>query len=375
LPERPDFEAEGLLAGVDDSSRAARIRLLEWLLEQGVSPDDLKREAAGDRLALMPADMALGMERNRYTPADIAERAGLDAEDFVRLTAALGFPRPELDQRTFDDADLAAALRLKRLEEAGVPIDKLLEVSRLVGSAAARIAQAHREIVGSGLIDPDADEFEAAMALRGAAEDLMPLGEQAVTYALRLHFVDQLRNEALGAEPGSFGQAKPVEVSICFADLVGFTRLGERSEVERIGTVAKLLESVAIDVTNPDVRLVKLIGDAAMLVSENGEALLDAALRFIEVGHEAGEDLPALRVGVARGDAIPFGGDWFGHTVNLASRITEAARPDSVLAEAAAVEAAGDSFSYSNVGQHRFKGLSKPVRLYRVRRPSEPRES
>jgi adenylate cyclase len=370
--EKPDFEAEGLLEGVDEASRPARIRLLEWLIDHGAGLDDLRREAAGDRLALMPADMALGMERNRYTPTEIAAKADLDPEEFLRLTAALGFPRPEPDQRKFDEADLAAAIRLKRLESAGVPIDKLLEVSRLVGSAAARIAQAHREIVGSGLIDPEADEFEAAMALRHGAEELMPLGEQAVTYALRLHFVDQLRNEALGAEPGSFGQATPVEVSICFADLVGFTRLGERSELERIGSVAKLLESVAIEVTNPDVRLVKLIGDAAMLVSEDGEALMDAALRFLEAGHEAGEDLPALRVGVARGDAIPLGGDWFGHTVNLASRITEAARPDSVLAESRAVEAAGGDFYFSSAGQHRFKGLRKPVRLFRVRRPRDP---
>ena len=93
-----------------------------------------------------------------------------------------------------------------------------------------------------------------------------------------------------------------------FADLVGFTRLGERSELERIGTVAKLLEQVAIEVTNPEVRLVKLIGDAAMMVSEDGTALLDAALRFIEVGQEAGDELPALRVGVARGPAISQAG-------------------------------------------------------------------
>ncbi len=158
-------------------------------------------------------------------------------------------------------------------------------------------------------------------------------------------------------------------MSVCFADLVGFTRLGERSEIGRIGTVARLLESVAIEVTNPDVRLVKLIGDAAMLVSEDGAALLDAALRFVEFGQEAGEDLPPLRVGVARGEAIPQGGDWFGPSVNLASRITETARPDSVLAESAAVEAAGDGFAYSKAGQHRYKGLAAPIRLFRVRRP------
>ncbi len=371
MPEQIDFEVEGLLAGVGESGRPARIRLLEWLLEAGVSLEQLKAEAAADRLALVPVDLVLGVDRNRYTPREIVAETGLELEDFLRLIAALGFPRPDPDQRTFDDADVAAAIRLKRLESAGIPPDKIFEVTRVVGSAASRIAEAHREIAASGLIDPEADEFEAAMALREAAEELLPLGEQAVSYALKLHFVDQMRNEVIAAaEPGSFGRVKPIEVSICFADLVGFTRLGERSELERLGTVAKLLESVAIEVTNPEVRLVKLIGDAAMLVSEDGAALLDAALRFIEVGREAGAELPALRVGVARGDAIPQGGDWFGHTVNLASRITAVARPYSVLAEARAVEAAGEGFALSSAGEHRFKGLSKPVKLFRVRRPA-----
>jgi adenylate cyclase len=366
----PDFEAAGLLDEVEPDARVARIELLEYLMAQGVELDEIKHQARQDRLALLPAELVLGAGRGTYSPRDIAEKTGLPVEDFMNLVAALGFPRPDPDQRSFDDADLAAARRLKRLSDVGIPTDKVLEASRLVGSAAARIAQAHREIAASGLIAPDADEYEAAMALKNAATDLLPIGEQAVIYSLRLHFVDQLRNEVVAAaEPGSFGRAKPAEVSICFADLVGFTRLGERSELERVGSVAKLLESVAIEVTNPDVRLVKLIGDAAMLVSHDGEALLDAALRFVEVGKEAGEELPALRVGVARGYAIPQGGDWFGHTVNLASRITEAARPDSVLADAAAVEAAGGAFAYSRAGQHRFKGLSKPVRLFRVRRP------
>ncbi len=356
---------------MDEAGIPAREKLLAWLLEQGVELERLKAEDGCRPVGPVPADLALGVDRHRLTPREIASEAGLDVEDFLRLTAALGFPRPDPDQRTFDGADLAAARRLKRLESAGIPMDKLLEVSRLLGSAAARIAAAHREIAASGLIDSDADEFEAAMALRDASEELLPLGEQGVTYALRLHFADQMRNEVVAAaEPGSFGRAKPTEVSICFADLVGFTRLGERSELERLGSVAKLLESVAIEVTNPEVRLVKLIGDAAMLVSEDGAALLDAALRFIEVGHEAGDELPALRVGVARGDSIPQGGDWFGPTVNLASRITAVARPDSVLAEASAVEAAGDGFVYSKAGQHRFKGLSNPVRLFRVRRPA-----
>jgi adenylate cyclase len=369
--ELPDFEAEGLLEGMEGNEREARLKLLTELFQQdGVDLETLRHEAEANRLALLPADMALGRTDDKYTPAEIAELAGLSVVDFQKLIAAVGLPRPAPDQRTFDDADLMAARRLKRFQEAGIPTENLLAATRQVGSSAARIAQAHRDLVASDIIAPGADEYEAATQLRQATLQLLPLAEQAVDYALRSHFLDQLRNQAMAmANPGLLGTDEGVEVSICFADLVGFTRLGERSELEQIGTVAKLLESVAIEVTNPEVRLVKTIGDAAMLVSEDGAALFDAAIRFIEVGKEAGDDLPALRVGVARGDAIHQVGDWFGPPVNLASRITETARPDSVLADDKAVKAAGeDNFKYSWVGQHKFKGLDRPVKLFRVRR-------
>lgn len=369
--ELPDFEAEGLLDGLDEEEKPARLRLLTQLyLEDGVDLETLKEEAEANRLALLPADLVLGSSKLKYTPLEIAELAGMSVSDFQNLIAAVGLPRPAPDQRTFNEADLNAARRLKRFQEAGIPTEVLLAVTRQVGSSAARIAQSHRDLVASDLITPGADEYEAAVQLRQASLQLLPLAEQAVDYALRSHFVDQLRNQAMAmANPGLLGSGESSEVSICFADLVGFTRLGERAELEKIGTVAKLLESVAIGVTNPEVRLVKTIGDAAMLVSEDGAALFDAAIRFIEVGKEAGEELPALRVGVARGEAISQVGDWFGPPVNLASRITEAARPDSVLADKKAVDAAGEEdFAYSWVGQHKFKGLDRPVKLFRVRR-------
>ncbi|CAA9550837.1 MAG: Adenylate cyclase, partial [uncultured Thermoleophilia bacterium] len=50
--------------------------------------------------------------------------------------------------------------------------------------------------------------------------------------------------------------------------------------------------------------------------------------------------LPPLRIGVAHGPATPRGGDWFGATVNLASRITEAAKPGQLLATEAVTEQA-----------------------------------
>ena len=369
MREMPDFVAEGLTDGLDEEQVGPRLQLLERLWKDGVDVETMRREIEGGRLALLPADIMLGRNQKRFSPREIADTTGVELHDFENLIVALGFPRPDPDREIFGIEDVHASRRFKYFLDAGVPIDKLLAVTRQIGSSAARIAQAHRDLAANDLVDPGANEYEAAMSLRNAAGDLLPLGEQAVTYALRSHFIEQIRSDVVAAaEPGWLGPGKAIEVSVCFADLVGFTRLGERSDLERLGTVAKLLESVAIEVTNPEVRLVKLIGDAAMMVSENGEALLDAALRFIEVGQDAGEELPALRVGVARGWAVPQVGDWFGNPVNLASRITEAARPDSVLAEAAAVEAAGDAFKYSRAGEHKFKGLHRPVKLFRVRR-------
>ena len=118
-----------------------------------------------------------------------------------------------------------------------------------------------------------------------------------------------------------------------------------------------------------------MIGDAAMLVSDEPAALLGAALAMVEAVDEQGEDFPQLRAGVAHGSMIGQGGDVYGPPVNLASRITAVARPGSVLAAAAATDAAGEAFHYSFAGERRLKGIKGAVKLYRVRRePKDARE-
>jgi adenylate cyclase len=79
-------------------------------------------------------------------------------------------------------------------------------------------------------------------------------------------------------------------------------------------------------------------------------------------------DLPALRAGVASGPALQRAGDWYGNGVNLASRVTGAARPASVLCTEDVRDAAADGFAWSYAGRQRLKGLHEPVPLYRARR-------
>jgi adenylate cyclase len=129
------------------------------------------------------------------------------------------------------------------------------------------------------------------------------------------------------------------------------------------------LEALAAEVAAPPVRLVKTIGDAAMLASPEPEPLLDAALDLIDAADADGADFPSLRAGVARGLAVPRAGDWFGQPVNLASRITSIARPGSVLTEREVRESAKGGYGWSYAGERRLRGIRDPVPLFRVRRP------
>src|SRR5262249_11388005 len=118
------------------------------------------------------------------------------------------------------------------------------------------------------------------------------------------------------------------------------------------------------------VRLIKTIGDAAMFVSPEPGNLVDVALSLVERVEEA--ELPSLRVGVALGPAFQRSGDFYGHSVNLASRVTGIARPGSVLCTEEVRDAEPERFEWSFAGRFRFKGVQDPVPLYRARRRTAP---
>jgi adenylate cyclase len=133
--------------------------------------------------------------------------------------------------------------------------------------------------------------------------------------------------------------------------------------------VAARLEELTRDVVERPVRLVKTIGDAVLLESPDTEPLLDGALALVEAAESQDDGFPRLTVGIARGEAIQRGGDWFGHPVNLASRVTSIARPGSVLVTEAVKDAAGeDDYRYSFAGERKLKGVNGLQKLFRARR-------
>ena len=61
--------------------------------------------------------------------------------------------------------------------------------------------------------------------------------------------------------------------------------------------------------------------------------------------------------------------DIFGQTVNLASRIADAAGPGEVFASEAVMDEAGAAtFSFERTGEVHLKGLPEPIPLFRVHR-------
>jgi adenylate cyclase len=369
-----DFEGEGLLGDLAGEAREARLALLEELSEKGASLDELKRAVEEHRLVLLPVERAFDEGADRYTEAEVAEASGLEPDFLRRLLQALGAPNPEKDERVYAETDVEAARRAKTFLEAGLPEDGVLETSRLIGISMANLAEANVDLVGEVFTEPGVDERELAMRYAAAAETMAPLLGETLLHAYRIHLNERIRQAVITEAEVAEGRISGAdEVTIAFADLVGFTRLGESLEIEEIGDLTRRLFELASDVAKPPVRLVKMIGDAAMFASRESQPLLDAVVQLIESA--GAQEIPPLRAGIARGRALGRGGDYYGRPVNLAARITNFARPESVVIDQAVKDSIanhnGRPFDFSFAGKRRFKGIEGEVSVYRVRRASE----
>jgi adenylate cyclase len=363
-----DWDAEGLLEGLeDDAARVARGRLLDELHAQGSGLEELRRLVAEDKLVLAPVTRTLSSEA-RYTAADVAERAGVELDILVATWRALGLPVPTEDERLYGDTDVDAARLAVRHREVGFDDDDALEVARVLGLGMARYAESTRALVARTFIEPGLDEYELAHRYAAVAERLMPLAGPWLEHVFALHLQQVLRTDSVSQEQRRTGTLfNAQEAVIAFADLVGFTELGESVPVEELGGVAGRFSRLASEVVGPPVRLVKLIGDAVMLVSPEPAPMLDTALRLMDAVAE-NEAFPAVRAGVASGQAVHRWGDWFGTPVNLASRLTTRARPSTVLVTEEVRATAGDAFMFSDAGRKRLKGFSAPVQAFRAHR-------
>lgn len=365
-PDRhPDFDAEGLLEGLKGRPREGRRRLLERMFEAGVSLDELRQAVGEDRLVILPAEHALGSEV-RYSSREASDKIGVPLDYLLAVRRAQGLVATDSDEAAYSGKDLEAMRIMAGFYEAGFDREGMLEVARVLGRAMAQVADALGELFGQTFIKAGVTEEELGLRNAQAAREMLPRITPIFEYALRQHMRERLRHQAVSQATLEAGELPGTrETAVAFVDMVAFTRLGEHLSPEQVGGIAGRLGELASDCANPPVRLVKMIGDAAMLVAPDAEPLLRSTFQLVQRAAQL-EAFPHLRAGAAYGPALARSGDWYGRPVNLASRITAIAEPDTVVATRELRDLARDYCAWQSIGNHTLKGIDEPVVVFRA---------
>ncbi len=366
-----DIEDSGLLDGLEGRARTERAELIAWLLAEGFTTEQIRGEVSP---MLLPAGRIIGNDGVRVSARQICEETGIDLELLEAMQSALGLPRADDPDAVIHlRADGEAAARVKTFLEMGLSREQVLTVARVLGHSLAQTAEAMRHVVLEAVLSPGASELELAQAYEQIVRGVSPLLGPLCDDVLRVQLRHTLETEAVSAAERAAGALPGArDITVAFADLVGFTRLGEVVPPEELESLANRLTTMAHDLVAPPVRFVKTIGDAVMLVSTEPVALLRTCLELLAAAEKAAEkaaDFPQIRVGIAFGHAVSRAGDWFGSPVNLASRVTGIARPNSVLVTESAREEIGSAadFEWSFAGARRLKGVKGEVKVFRAR--------
>jgi adenylate cyclase len=364
-----DIEALGLLDGLDDKTRAERAELIPWLLDQGVTVQQIRGAFAP---MLLASRRMLGDDGTYVSAREASERTGIDLNLLQRIQQAMGLPRvDDPDAVVYMRADAEAAAFTQKFIELGMEPDQLVQIARILAEGLSRTAEVMRYATLASVLDPTATELEIAKNSDAFLREIAPMLAPMIEEVLRLQLRHMMETEAVTATERAQGQRVPGArlVTIAFADLVGFTRLGEVVAPEDLEQLSHRLADLARDVAGPPVRFIKTIGDEVMLVSPDPVALLEAVMDLVDAT-DRDDDFPTLRAGIATGMAVSRAGDWFGSPVNLASRVTGAARPGSILVSESTRDAIGDDerFTWSFAGARHLKNIKSDVGLFRARR-------
>lgn len=353
-----------LLQGLStERERRARRRLVRELLAAGLSEDEIRSAVDEDRLSLLPAEVVL-QGRRHFSDETLRRRTGFSRDEIIEFTRASGLAAsPEITPR-----HLAIGEALRELVEAGVDMESMLEVARVAGQSLASIARVVVRVVGREYLRAGDTEYDVAARYADVALNLTPVLDALIREQLRLHIHDALRQERLSRTALESGHVDGKrDMAIAFADLVGFTRMGARVHADEVGRVAARLVELATEVVEPPVTLVKNVGDAVMLASPDVERLIEVVVTLVARVRAEGRDFPELRAGVAYGPVVPAAGDWYGHTVNLASRLTEVAKPGTVVATSGVRTMTRGHVAWSYALPRRIRGVRGTVFVARVR--------
>jgi adenylate cyclase len=313
-----------------------RSGLRRFLRRRGASGAEIDNATRGGYLALLALDREVLPGQRKYTLRELAARGKTDLATTRAIWRAIGFPDIPDDLPAFTEADVDTLRAF--LETFADPwfvdwsLDVALTQARVVSSSLARIADAVTDDVARSFREArDAGMTDEALAERIAANVDFDAIEELIGHLFRLQLRSAFWRRLAGAAPDEPGT---VHGAVGFVDLVGYTALSEELEDVEIAELLRRFGDLAHDtVVAAGGRIVKTIGDEVMFVSDNASTAAQIAVTLTE--RTGGDDkLPATRAGVAAGPLVLREGDYFGPVVNLASRLTEIARPNTVLAPA-----------------------------------------
>jgi adenylate cyclase len=307
----------------------------------------------------------------------VSQDTGIPLETLRESLESMGFAWTSADEPVREDE--LGVLPLIRLSLSSGIVDQawLSRVGRAYAEGMRLAANVENEayrarfeqpVLASGLGQRQAIERASEIAA-----EFIPLADRALMAVYRRqqeliwteHQVENI--EAALEEAGAIVRPERVP-AMCFLDLAGYTRLteerGDQAAAELAATLAVLVERLARGQGGTPV---KWLGDGVMLHFREPAGAVASALAMVDRVPEAG--LPQAHVGVAAGPVVVQGGDYFGRTVNLASRVAARAQAGQVLVTGAVAEApAPAGVVFSDQGRVRFKGFSAPVRVLEARR-------
>lgn len=363
---RVEWQAAGLLDPAKPGS-AERLALLEWIAAHGISTEQMVAACAIGQLNALVGDLQL-RALPTLTVGDLAALTGLPVDAVLDIRRATGFPPGPLDEPVATEREVSM-FQLFAAAGTFFSRDELLHFVRVMSSSLRRIADAASEMflrdIEAPIQEGGRDELALARANLGGVQlvDNVTSVFEPMFRLLLQTTTQQTRRARAGAADYS-----TMPLTVGFVDLSGFTeRTASASPAELLEMVVAF-ESTALDlVSEHGGRLIKLIGDEAMFTTVTPAEGCAVALGLLR--RAAQWRVPA-RGGLAHGPVVTSGGDVYGSTVNLASRICDIAVPGEVLVDEAVVSAGGrthganDEHHFEPAGRRQLKGFPRPVHLW-----------
>jgi class 3 adenylate cyclase len=361
-------------------SDVRRIRIVQSLERTGLAVAAIGKSIARGDVSLDFVDQP---SYDRFaaltatTFRDLSDETEVPIDVLLTIREAMGFARPEPDDRVREgELEVVPMLRLQLAQ--GVRPTVSERALRVYGDSLRRLAETEADWWGSDILGPlfrsGKSIGDVAEAIESFSDQASDVSDRAVLALLHGHQSRAwMRNILDGVETilVRTGLHAPIDrpPAIAFLDLTGYTRLTDEQGDDAAAGLARELASLVqrLSVRHGG-RPVKWLGDGVMFHFRDPADGVRASLEMVDAATAAG--LPPAHVGLHAGPVLFQEGDYFGRTVNVASRIADYARPGEVLVSRAVVDAAGDAdgVHFTEIGPVQLKGVAGQVVVYRSER-------